>query len=102
MKPLNPPKTMVIPRLRCLHALARETSRNHWGEYYVPFRTIQDHTGYERRVVRRHVRALRGYGFATYSNGLWSGNDPAGAGYCITRAGMEYLINCGRAPGDPI
>ena len=60
------------------------------GELYIPFSALQDFTGYDRALVRRACRLLARKGLAAYSKGLWrEDGGPAGAGYCITRAGRE-------------
>lgn len=56
------------------------------------FRTIAAETGLTFDEVRRHVRAAAGDGLAKYHKGLWTEDgEPAGAGYCITEKGLEYL-----------
>ena len=61
----------------------------HPREYYVPFKPLQDATGYDRKAVRRSVRALARKGLAEYSRGLWTEDgEPAGAGYCLTDEGI--------------
>lgn len=72
---------------KCLAALNELTSPN--GEMCVPFRPLCDRTELDRRTVRRNVRALARKGLAEYFRGLWNeeGDAPAGAGYCITKAG---------------
>ncbi len=60
------------------------------GEMCVPFRVIEHDTGFDRRTVRVHVRRLARKGLAEFHKGLWSEDGgPAGAGYCITKAGVK-------------
>lgn len=78
---------MVEGERRCLEYLAIH-SRPH-GEMCIAFRPIQEATGYDRAKVRRHVRALARKGLAEYHCALWTEDGtPAGAGYCITEAGI--------------
>jgi len=66
------------------------------GEMCLSFAPIEQETGYDRRTVRRNVRALARKGLAEYHRGLWSEDGkPAGAGYCITDEGRAALSpNC--------
>lgn len=76
-------------QLHCLDALYSMTYPN--GEMCVPFRPIMDITLYNRRVVRVAIRALARKGFAEYFRGLTTEDgEMAGAGYCITKAGITY------------
>lgn len=78
---------MIEAQQKCLAVLAEITTPN--GEMCVPFAPIQRHTEYDRKTVRRHVRALARKGFAEYFRGLITEDgDFAGAGYCITKAGL--------------
>ena len=80
---------MIEGQKHCLNALHGLT---YPGETCVSFMPIQDLTGYDRSTVRRHVRALARKGFATYHRGLWTEDgEPAGAGYCITKTGIEVV-----------
>lgn len=75
---------------KCLRALKRMTAP--MGEMCVPFRPIMRSTRLPRKVVRRHIRSLARKGLAEYYKGLWSLTDQmAGAGYCITKAGLATL-----------
>ncbi len=75
---------------KCLDALDGLTRPD--GEMCVPFKPIMSATELDRKTVRRTVRALARKGLAEYFRGLWSEDgQPAGAGYCITRAGREAL-----------
>ena len=75
---------------KCLEVLG-ERSYPH-GEMCLWFQTIMDDTGYRRKEVRMHVRALAHKGFAEYYRGLWTEDgEPAGAGYCITKEGIAAL-----------
>jgi hypothetical protein len=81
---------MIEGQQICLGAL--ETLTYPDGERCSPFRPIQDYTGYDRKTVRRHVRALARKGLAEYFRGLCTEDgDMAGAGYCITKAGLVAL-----------
>lgn len=67
--------------------------------WYYPFKPIMKQTGLDRRTVRRHARYLKRKGFAEFHAGLWNEDgEPAGAGYCITKAGLEYLDRMSEAP----
>ncbi len=74
---------------KCLDALNEMSEPN--GEMCVPFAPIISHTELDRRTVRRNIRALARKGYAKYFKGLWceETDRPAGAGYCITKAGRE-------------
>lgn len=79
---------MIEGHRKCLDALAVLTLPN--GEMCVHFRALIMETGYDRSKVRRYVRALARKGLAEYYRGLWSDDGrPAGAGYCITRKGVD-------------
>ena len=78
---------MIEGELRCLDALGCLTFPN--GELCVPFAPVEAATGYDRRMVRRYVRALARKGLAEYFRGLCTEDGEfAGAGYCITKAGL--------------
>ena len=82
---------MIEGQQKCLVVLDELTSPN--GELCMPFAPLERATGYDRRLVRRHVRALARKGFAEYFRGLCTEDgDFAGAGYCITKAGQEALL----------
>lgn len=90
---------MTPIQLKCLKALYEETSPN--GERCVSFSIIQDHTGLDRRTVRKNVRALARCGYAEYFKGLFNEEGGmAGAGYCITRSGISkmQMIEAGHKP----
>ena len=81
---------MIEGHQKCLEALEGLTCSD--GEMCVPFAPIERETGYDRRTVRRYIRALARKGFAEYFRGLCTKDgDFAGAGYCITRAGVSEL-----------
>ncbi len=81
---------MIEAHLACLEALDALTQPR--GEFCTPFLPIQDITGYDRRIVRRNIRALARKGLAQYFRGLSTEDgDFAGAGYCITDAGRAAL-----------
>ena len=72
---------------KCLSALYELTAPD--GEMCMPFLPLMDRTELDRKTVRRNVRALARKGLAEYFRGLWTEDgDPAGAGYCITKAGQ--------------
>ncbi len=80
---------MTDEQKQCLDALHGLT---YPSDLCVPFMPIQDLTGYDRKTVRRHIRALARKGLAEYHRGLWTEDgEPAGAGYCITHAGREAI-----------
>ena len=63
-----------------------------WEPWYFPFKPICQQTGMDRKEVRRRVRRLARNGYAEFCSGLWSEDGmPAGSGYCITKAGREFL-----------
>ncbi len=71
---------------KCLDALNVLSDPD--GEMCRPFAPIMDATGLDRKTVRRNIRALARKGYAEYFRALWTdGGEPAGAGYCITKAG---------------
>lgn len=81
---------MIAEELRCLRALNHTSEPD--GEMCVPFIIIQEATYYDRAKVKRHVRRLARKGYAEYFRALWSDEGlPAGAGYCVTRAGREFV-----------
>ena len=81
---------MVEGQQKCLEALECLTFPN--GEFCTPFAPIEAITGYDRRVVRRHVRSLARKGLAEYFRGLCTEDGEfAGAGYCITKAGLAKV-----------
>jgi len=70
--------------LECLHA----KSHPH-GEMCIPFAPIAIYTSLPRAEVRRAVRFLARKGLAEFHSGLSTEDgDFAGAGYCITPAGI--------------
>ncbi len=78
---------MIAGQRICLDALECLTFPG--GERCTPFWPIEQITGFERREVRRHVRALSRKGLAEYFRGLTTEQgDFAGAGYSITKAGL--------------
>ena len=81
---------MTEDQRKCLEALGDQTAPN--AEMCMPFAPLMQHTGLDRKTVRRNVRALARKGLAEYFRGLWTeGGEPAGAGYCITTAGLAFL-----------
>lgn len=68
-------------------------------DWCLPFAAIQDRSGLPQHMVRRTVRALARKGLAQYQKGLWSEDGgPAGAGYCVTKAGLEFFSVNHRVP----
>ena len=81
---------MIEGHQKCLEELDALTQPN--GEFCTPFAPIMDGTGYDRRTVRRHIRALARKGLAEYFRGLCTvDGEFAGAGYCITKEGRSAL-----------
>ena len=82
---------MIEGHQKCLSVLAERTLPN--GEMCIPFAPICRDTGYDRRTVKRYVRALARKGLAEYHRGLCTEDEGgfAGAGYCITKAGQKVL-----------
>ncbi len=77
---------MIEDQRKCLESLESLTRPN--GEFCTPFAPVEQDTGYDRRTVRRHIRALARKGLAEYFRGLCTEDGVfAGAGYCITEAG---------------
>ncbi len=79
---------MIETHQTCLNSLFQNSMPD--GERCIPFRVIEDETGLPRAEVRRACRALARKGLAQYFRGLWSEEEdrPAGAGYCISKAGQ--------------
>jgi len=62
------------------------------GELCVPFAPICESTRLSRARVRFICRALRRKGLAEFHSALWTEEGyPAGAGYCISKAGVKAL-----------
>jgi hypothetical protein len=62
------------------------------GEMCVPFAPLMTYARADRKTVRRICRYLARRGLAEYHRALWTEDgEPAGAGYCITKAGIEKL-----------
>jgi hypothetical protein len=62
------------------------------GEMCVPFAPLMTYARADRGTVRRICRYLARRGLAKYHKALWTDDgDPAGAGYCITKAGLEKI-----------
>lgn len=60
------------------------------GEVCVNFAYLMSETGFDRKTVRRNVRALARKGLAEYFRGLMNEyGELGGAGYCITKDGRE-------------
>lgn len=50
----------------------------------------------DRSRVRRSCRALARKGLAEYHCGLWNDEgEPAGAGYCVSKAGLDLALKEG-------
>ena len=81
---------MIEGQQKCLEALADLTSP--YGELCVPFAPVERATGYERKIVRRYIRALARKGLAEYHRALCNEDGEfCGAGYCITKEGQAIL-----------
>ena len=81
---------MIEGHQKCLRALDEATEPN--GLRCCHFIVLQLATKYDRKTVRRYVRALARKGLAEYFRGLWDDDGcPAGAGYCITYEGRAAL-----------
>lgn len=84
------PNELTNDQRKCLEALAAESKPD--GEMCAWFSTIMVPTGLDRRKVKDNVRALAREGLAEYRKGLQNDEGGvAGAGYCITTAGLELL-----------
>ncbi len=88
---------MIEGHQKCLEALDDLTQPN--GEFCSPFAPIERATGYDRRTVRRYIRALARKGLAEYFRALCTEvGEFAGAGYCITKVGRSVLSNSEHPP----
>ncbi len=85
----NAPKSNTLPphQRACLCVLARYAS-NDAG--YLHFNQLTRETGLPLPAVKRAVRRLARMGLAVYGRGLWSDYGPAGAGYSITKVGLDF------------
>lgn len=81
---------MTRDKLTCLVALAVLHEKEPDGYWH--FAAIMRHAQLPRPILRRHVRALKRAGLAEFAAGLsnWDG-EFAGAGYCITSAGLAAV-----------
>jgi hypothetical protein len=62
------------------------------GETCVPFAPLMTYARADRKTVRRICRYLARQGLAEYHKALWTEDgESAGAGYCVTKAGIEKL-----------
>jgi DNA-binding IclR family transcriptional regulator len=76
--------------MTCLAALATLHNANSDGFWH--FAAIIRHAQLPRPIVRRHVRALKRAGLAEFATALCDDDGKfAGAGYRITRAGLECV-----------
>ncbi len=83
-------RELIEGHQKCLEALAELTVPN--GVRCVPFAPVEQMTGYDRRKVRLYVRALARKRLAEYWHGLCTEDmEVAGAGYCITEAGLGVV-----------
>jgi hypothetical protein len=65
-------------------------AENSGEEACFPFQPIMKATRLSRQRVRFICRSLRRKGFAEFYSNLWSHDgEPAGSGYCISKAGRE-------------
>jgi len=61
------------------------------------FRCLEERAGLPREIVRALCRQLTDDGLACYARGLWTEDgEPFGAGYGITRKGIERLERKGK------
>lgn len=91
---------MIEGHQKCLEALADLTLPR--GEFCATFAPLERATGYDRRTVRRYVRALARKGLAEYFRALCTEDGEfAGAGYCITKAGRAALSDSVRSEEPP-
>lgn len=82
---------MILRRdhIRVLEALKERTQPSGICTSFV---WIMADTGYDRKTVRRCCRYLAKRGLAEYHRALWTEDgEPAGAGYCITKDGLDKL-----------
>lgn len=81
---------MTPDALKVLEALNNLTVPN--GVHCVPFNPLTAATGFDRAKTRRLVRLLARKNLAEYWRGLCTDDgDFAGAGYCVTDAGVAFL-----------
>jgi len=72
-----------------------------WGGYcYFNFRALTGPTKLNRREVRLACRSLKRKGLAEFRRGLWSEDgEPAGSGYCASKAGVDFIKSAPRPRG---
>ena len=62
------------------------------GLYCVSFAPLIRATKLDRKAVRRACRSLKRKGVAEFYQALWTEDgQPAGAGYCMSRAGADMM-----------
>lgn len=62
------------------------------GFCYWGFAGLIANTQLDRKQVRRACRSLARKGYARFGRGLWTKDgEPAGSGYCATKAGADAL-----------
>ena len=63
------------------------------GEHCTHFAPIVRGTELQLKRVRYLCRLLKRQGLAEFHKGLWTeSGDPAGAGYCVSRAGLNLVL----------
>lgn len=81
---------------QCLLALAKhlDSYGGRCDDHYLPFAPVMEHTGLERRVVRRSIRYLARNGYTEFCSGLCTEDGEfAGSGYRPTAKGWEVFDN---------
>jgi hypothetical protein len=64
------------------------------GEYCAHFAALSRETFLPVKRVRFLCRLLKRKGLAEFHQGLWTEDgEPAGAGYCISRSGKEFIAS---------
>lgn len=92
MTQINEPEKIV------LEYLATWTEES--GGMCLSFRPIIEDTGLDRKTVRKCCRSLKRKGLTDFYRGLMNDdNNVAGAGYCITREGINLIDNL--SAGNP-
>jgi hypothetical protein len=65
-----------------------------WDQGYSGFAGIVANTRLDRKTVRRACRSLARKGLTEFGKGLWNDDgEPAGSGYCATKAGIQYAAD---------
>lgn len=82
---------LAAEEMACLRVLKQETRPE--GRLCLSFAPVMRRTNLDRRSVRASIRSLAEKGLAQFWRGLFNEctGEPAGAGYCITDAGVSWL-----------